>query len=105
MAPGRSFVGDGSAPMCHAVLAGAMPDTKDARFARVAEAVVALLLRGGPDELRFVTLAREARVSRPWLYKYFGPDRDALLDFTVRTYGAAFAGVERSVVPYSPLIW
>lgn len=69
-------------------------DPKAARFHAVADAVVRQLLVRGPDELRYADIARSADVSRAWLYKYFGPDKDALLDFVVQLFGAAFGGLD-----------
>jgi len=67
---------------------------KEARFGRVAEAVVGQLLRAGPSDLQYAAVARRAGVSRPWLYKYFGPDKESLVAFTARLFGEAFARLE-----------
>lgn len=71
-----------------------MEETKEVRFGRVAEAVVGQLLRGTPSDLRYAAVARRAGVSRPWLYKYFGPDKEGLVAFTARLFGDAFARLE-----------
>lgn len=62
----------------------------------MAEAVIALLLRGGPETLRYSAVARKAGVSRPWIYKQFGKDPAALLDFVVKLFGERFAEMETS---------
>ncbi|MEQ1565101.1 MAG: hypothetical protein ABMA64_05645 [Myxococcota bacterium] len=64
---------------------------KESRFHRVAWSVAVSLLRGGPESLRVAEVARRARVSRPWIYKYLGKDRTSLLTFTVGLYARAFA--------------
>ena len=67
------------------------PDSEKAsRFHRVAWAVAVSLLRRGPESLRIAEVARRAGVSRAWIYKYLGLDRDALLAFTVGLYARAF---------------
>jgi len=75
---------------------------KEARFERVAEAVVGQLLRGPPSDLQYAAIARRAGVSRPWLYKYFGPDKEGLVAFTARLFGEAFARLE--AFPPSPTV-
>lgn len=67
---------------------------KEERFERVAAAVVRTLLREGPAELRVATVARRAKVSRAWVYKYFGRDTSALIDFTARRFGTQYAQLD-----------
>jgi hypothetical protein len=69
-------------------------ETKDERFDRVARAVFLELLRGSPDALQYANLARQAQVSRAWLYLYFGPDKNALLAYTARLLGGAFTAFD-----------
>lgn len=64
---------------------------KEARFQAVASAVVALTGEEGVDGVQYAAVARRAGVSRAWLYKYFGGDRQALVAFAARTVGDAFA--------------
>lgn len=70
--------------------------SKEERFARVAEAVVALMLHRGPAEVKLATIARKAGVSRPWLYKYFGAEPQEIIAFTVRAWGTRFAELDHS---------
>lgn len=65
--------------------------TKEERFHKVAAVVASLVLRSGKDGLRVSTVARRSGVSRAWIYKYFGSDPSALLDFAIRLYGEAFS--------------
>lgn len=82
------------------------PDSeKEARFHAVSEAVVRSLLRGGPDDLRYATIARHAGVSRAWLYKYFGKDTDELLLFVARLFGDAFADMDRPIAATDDAGW
>ncbi|MBT3220180.1 MAG: TetR/AcrR family transcriptional regulator [Proteobacteria bacterium] len=64
--------------------------SKDERYHRVALAVVTILLRRRPQEVTVSAVARRAKVSRPWIYKYFGRETDSLLGFTVKYFGEAF---------------
>jgi AcrR family transcriptional regulator len=78
---------------------------KEGRFELVADAVVTILLDQGPEALRYARLSRESGVSRAWLYKYFGKDRSALLDFAARSLGGAFAELEVSRPTDSTRAW
>ena len=69
--------------------------SKEERYQRVARAVIAVLLRGGPSSLRYADVARRAGVSRPWIYKHFGRDPDALIAYAVRLFGEAFTEIDR----------
>lgn len=63
---------------------------KEARFQRVAAAVIELVGERGAEGLQYAEVAGRAGVSRAWLYKYFGRDRDTLVAFAARTLGDAF---------------
>lgn len=56
-------------------------DGKSAKMARVAERTAWLLLRHGTDGVSFAKVARSSEVSRAWLYKYIGKERQDLIDF------------------------
>jgi AcrR family transcriptional regulator len=79
--------------------------SKEARFHRVAWAVAVALVRGGPDGVRVAEVARRARVSRPWVYKYVGRDRAALVAFAVGLFGAAFAAPADGEPPTDVAAW
>ncbi len=66
-------------------------DDKEARFHRVAWSVAVALLRHGEEGVQVADVARRAGVSRAWIYKFFGPDRLAILHFSLRLFGRAFA--------------
>ncbi len=80
-------------------------DPKAERFRRVAHAVVEILLQRGPSGIQISAVARRAGVSRAWIYKHFGNDTEALLDFTVRELGVILAGVERTPDDSSVSSW
>jgi len=68
-----------------------VPDsTKGERYHRVALAVAAILLQRRPDDVTVAAIARRAKVSRPWIYKYFGRDTRDLVAFAVQHFGTAF---------------
>jgi AcrR family transcriptional regulator len=81
------------------------PLSKEERYSRVADAVAALLLRGGLDAVRFATVARRAGVSRAWLYKYFGTEPTDLAVYTIRAWGAQFTELETARPAPDPATW
>jgi AcrR family transcriptional regulator len=80
-------------------------DPTEARFRRVALAVVAILIARGPTEIRIASVSRRSGVSRAWIYKQFGKDTTALLDFTIRELGAVFAGIDAELDSSSVNAW
>lgn len=70
--------------------------SKERRFDDVAEAVAALIAQGGPSRVTVSAVARRAKVSRPWIYKYFGQDPAALVTHAARLYAEAFSDLGRS---------
>ena len=72
-----------------------VPDsTKGERYHRVALAVAAILLQRRPDDVTVAAVARRAKVSRPWIYKYFGRDTRDLIAFAVQHFGTAFNALD-----------
>jgi AcrR family transcriptional regulator len=69
-------------------------DPKEARFHAVARAVVDILVQRGQHAVSVSATARKAGVSRAWIYKHFGSDTDALIDFTIRELGGLVAGAD-----------
>jgi AcrR family transcriptional regulator len=69
-------------------------DPKAARFYAVARAVVDVLVQHGPDAVTVSTISRRSGVSRAWIYKQFGTETQALLDFTFRELGGLVAGLD-----------
>jgi len=61
----------------------------------VAEATARLLLAHGIDGVSYAKVARGAAVSRPWLYKYIGNQREDLVRFVADHFGAELADLER----------
>jgi AcrR family transcriptional regulator len=79
--------------------------TKEARFLAVAGAVAALVERGGASKVSVSAVARRAGVSRPWIYKYFGPDPDALVAHATTLYARQFSDLGRSRAAPDPASW
>jgi AcrR family transcriptional regulator len=78
---------------------------KGERFHDVALAVTTILRHRRPDDLSVSRVARRAGVSRAWVYKHFGADTNALLDFAVRELADFFASKERRHDPSSIEAW
>ena len=78
---------------------------KEARYHRVGQAVISVLLAEGPDGLRYAAVARRAKVSRPWIYAQFGKDPAALQTFVVRLFGDLFAELHRSNAAPDVAVW
>lgn len=72
--------------------------SKAERFERIARAVVEILMVRQPDAVTISAVARRAGVSRPWIYKYFGSEVEALTTFTVEYFGTAFLELDRELV-------
>lgn len=78
-----------------------MPENDKARKSwRVGEAILKLIDQSGLDAVTHARVARAARVSRPWLYKYVGNNRADLIRFAVDTFGNMITGIER--IPSGP---
>ena len=61
----------------------------------VAEWTLRIIDVHGLESLSFARVARAARVSRPWLYKYIGRSKDELVEVAARRYGNLVAGADR----------
>jgi AcrR family transcriptional regulator len=68
---------------------------KQARMERVAEHIARLIVRHGLDAVTHSRVARGAEVSRPWLYKYVGRERQALVDFMARHFALQLAELDQ----------
>ena len=77
--------------------------SKDERYHRVALAVVAILLHRRPQEVTVSAVARSAKVSRPWIYKYFGQETDSLIAFTVKYFGEAFNELDEAPIAHDTI--
>ena len=67
---------------------------KDAKMVAVAGAIARIVLAQGPSAATYAQVARAAHVSRPWLYKYIGRDREDLLRFVADHFGAKLADLD-----------
>ncbi len=78
-----------------------MPESDKARKSwRVGEAILKLIDQSGLDAVTHARVARAAKVSRPWLYKYVGNKRTDLIRFAVDIFGNMITGIER--IPAGP---
>lgn len=66
---------------------------KEAKYSRVAEQILNLLLVGGIPAITHARVARSAKVSRAWLYKYVGSKREDLIVYALDHFGQIFAGI------------
>lgn len=57
----------------------------------VAEGIARMVMAHGIEGVTYAKVARAASVSRPWLYKYIGRDREDLVRFIASHFGAELA--------------
>ena len=68
--------------------------TKEEKFVDVAETILKTIHLHGLDALSHSRLARGAKVSRAWIYKYLGKDDSDLVRFAADLFGKHFAGID-----------
>lgn len=73
--------------------------SKEEKFYRVSQCVLDILSRNGESGLSVSRLAKKAGVSRAWIYKNFGTDKEALLFFAAKSIGEKFAEIRESELP------
>ena len=61
----------------------------------VAEWTLRIIDAHGLDVVSISRVARAARVSRPWLYKYIGRGKEELVEAAARRFGLLLSGVDR----------
>ena len=71
----------------------------------VAEKILILLAQQGTQAVTHAKLARAAKVSRPWLYKYIGSSKNDLLEFAVAFFGRIYAELDCSISVRTPKQW
>ena len=79
-----------SAPSAHLQV----QDLKSEKIKRVAGATLNIIWQGGIRSLNPTRVARSAKVSRPWIYKYIGGSKDALMENAVDYFGRLYARVD-----------
>jgi len=80
------------------------PD-KAERFERVAEVALKLIEKHGLERLTIAQVARTAKVSRSWIYKYVGSSQTDLVQFAVDHFGRILASIDRRDNPKDPKAW
>src|SRR6185437_1137924 len=68
-----------------------MGDFKEDKVRRVEEAVLSILALEGESRLTISRLARQSRVTRPWIYKQFGASINDLMAYSGRVVSNYFA--------------
>ncbi len=64
--------------------------SKEEKYHRVYEECLKLIHENGLRSVNHSSVARKARVSRPWIYKYMGDSRDDLISSAVKYFGTEF---------------
>lgn len=67
---------------------------KAQKMTDVAEVTLRIVDRLDLSAISFARVARDAKVSRPWLYKYVGKTKDDLIQMAARRFGLYLAGLE-----------
>lgn len=75
------------------------------RSARAAEAALKLIDKHGLDRLTIAQVARLAKISRPWIYKYIGPSQNELIEFAVDHFGRILSALDQRMNPKTPQEW
>jgi hypothetical protein len=69
-------------------------DLKSEKIKRVAGATLSIIWKGGIRSLNPTRVARSANVSRPWIYKYIGGSKDALMENAVDYFGRLYSRID-----------
>lgn len=78
---------------------------KAERSARAAEAALKLIEKHGLERLTIAQVARLAKISRPWIYKYIGPSQNELIEFAVDHFGRILSAMDERLNPKNPQEW
>lgn len=71
-------------------------DEKIEKVKRVAAATLNIIWQNGIRYLSPTRVARSAKVSRPWIYKYIGGSKEALMASAVDYFGRLFSRIDQS---------
>jgi hypothetical protein len=80
-------------------------DSKEAKLQRVAEATLKIIFETGKTQVSISKLSVEAKVSRPWIYKYLGGSHKALIEHAIDYYGALYARLDHDMRVSDPKEW
>ena len=64
--------------------------SKDEKYTKAAEAIFHLLLQAGIPAVTHARVSRSSKISRGWLYKYIGKNREDLITFGIDYFGKIF---------------
>jgi len=70
-------------------------DEKSQKVRRVAAATLNIIWQSGIRSLNPTRVARSAKVSRPWIYKYIGGSKEALMASSIDFFGRMYANIDR----------
>lgn len=82
-----------------------MENLKAKKMSLVAQKTLLLCERGGVDSITISHVAKLAKVSRPWIYKYIGGTKSSLISFALDQFGKEFALLENRPNPQNPQTW
>lgn len=83
-----------------------MPYAKYEKIGRVSDLVIREMLNDPPVEFNILKIARAAKVSRPWIYKYFGSGREQIILNAIDCIAPQFTDIGRkSSAPATPKDW
>jgi AcrR family transcriptional regulator len=92
-----------SVPYARAVIPDDNP--KALKMAKAAEACLRLIAAQGLGAVSFARVAREAGLTRPWLYKYVGRSKKSLMEHAVDHFGNILVLLEERPNPKSSAEW
>ena len=78
---------------------------KSNKYSLVSEACLAVLSLRGLNALNVSGVAKRSGVSRGWIYKYVGANKEALLTFSVKAFGEKVLQPERMGQSGTPQEW
>ena len=82
-----------------------MARDKGGKMEQVAEQPARLVLQYGMDVITHARVARASGVSRPWLYKYIGGERQDLITFMATHFGMRLAELDQRPRTESRALW
>jgi hypothetical protein len=78
---------------------------KSQKYSQVSEACLAILSIKGLNALNLSGVAKRSGVSRAWIYKYIGGDKEDLLTFSLKTFGEKLLEPSRVGQSLTPEEW
>lgn len=76
-----------------------MPSSKDIKYKNVARAVIDVTISNGLSALTISKVSRKAKVSRAWIYQYFGREKKDLVEVSGKYLAEYFSRKGRFKIP------